>query len=99
MNFNPDPSKQSREIIFSRKTKKIYHHSLRFNNNNLSQILYQKHIGIFLDAQLTFDGYLKVITTEVNKTVRLLHKLQKKIAKTGINDYIKCFRKTASRLW
>ena len=29
MSFNPDPSKQVQEIIFSRKTEKIYHPLLR----------------------------------------------------------------------
>ena len=33
MSFNPDPSKQAQEIIFSRKTKKICHLSLRFDNS------------------------------------------------------------------
>ena len=89
MNFNPDPSKQAHEIIFSRKTKKICHPSLRFNNsivsqspyrfNNsiVSQSLCQKHLGIFLDSRLTFQEHLKVITTKVNKTIGLLRKLQK----------------------
>ena len=31
MSFNPDPSKQAQEIIFSRKTKKICHPLLCFN--------------------------------------------------------------------
>ena len=34
MSFNPDPSKQAQEVIFSRKTKKEYHPPLAFNNNN-----------------------------------------------------------------
>ena len=52
MSFNPDPSKKVQEIIFSRKTKKICHPSLRFNNSIVSQSPYQKHLGIFLDARL-----------------------------------------------
>ena len=63
MSFNLDPSKQAQEIIFSRKTKKISHPLLRFNNSIVSQSPYQKHLGIFLDAQLTFEEHLKVITT------------------------------------
>ena len=77
MSFNPDPSKQAQEIIFSRKTKKICHPSLRFNNSIVSQSLYQKHLGIFLDARLTFEEHMKVITTKVNKTIGLLRKLPK----------------------
>ena len=40
MTFNPDPGKQAQEIIFRRKTKKISHPSLRFNNNIVSQTPY-----------------------------------------------------------
>ena len=40
MSFNPGPSKQAQEIIFIRKTKKFFHHSLRFINRNVSQSPY-----------------------------------------------------------
>ena len=69
MSFNPDLSKQAQEIIFSRKTKTISHPSLRFNNSIVSQSPYQKHLGIFVDAQLTFEEHLKVVTTKVNKAI------------------------------
>ena len=77
MSFNPDLSKQAQEVIFSRKAKKISHPSLRFNNTIAPQTPYQKHIGIFLDARLTFDKQLRVVTTNENKTIGLLHQLQK----------------------
>ena len=76
MSFNPDPSKQAQEITFSKKTKKISHPSLRFNNSIVSQTSNQKHLGIFLDAQLTFEENLKVITTKVSKTIGTLQRLQ-----------------------
>ena len=31
-NFNPDPTKQAQEVIFSRKVKEICHPPLVFNN-------------------------------------------------------------------
>ena len=37
MNFNPDPTKQADEVIFSRKAKEIYHPPLVFNNTSASQ--------------------------------------------------------------
>ena len=77
MSFNPDPSKQVKIYIFSRKTKNICHPSLRLNNSIVSKIPYQKHLGIFLDARLTLEEHLKVITTKVNKTTGLFRKLQK----------------------
>ena len=71
--FNPDPSKQTQKFIFNRKTKKILH--LRYVLTTvLSQTLYQKRLGIFLHARLTFEGHLKIITTKINKTKGLLQK-------------------------
>ena len=32
MSFNPDPSKQAQEVIFSRKLQKSVHPLLHFNN-------------------------------------------------------------------
>ena len=91
MSFNPDPSKQVQEIIFSRKTKKISHPSLRFNNGIVSQTPYQKHLDIFLDARLTFEENLKVITTKVNKTIGLLRKLQKTLPSSVLMTMYKTF--------
>ena len=76
MSFNPDPSKQAQETLFSRKIKKISHPLLRFNNSIFSQSPYQKHLPIFLYAQLIFEEHLKVVATKVNKTIGRLRKLQ-----------------------
>ena len=91
MSFNPDPSKQAQEIIFSRKTKKICHPLLRFNNSIASQFPHQKHLDIFLDARITFEEYLKVITTKVNKTIGLLRKLQKTLPRLVLMPIYKAF--------
>ena len=91
MSFNPDSSKQAQEVIFSRKTKKISHSSLRFKNSIVSQTLYQKHLSIFLDAQLTFQEHLKVITTKVSKTIGLLRKLQKVLPRSALMIIYKAF--------
>ena len=48
-----------------------------FNNNIVSETPYQKHLGIFLDAQLSSEENLKEISTKVNKIIGLLPELQK----------------------
>ena len=68
MSFNPDPSKQAQEVIFSRKTNKDYHPPLAFNNNNVQETDSQKHLGIVLDNRLSFENHLKMILNKVNKT-------------------------------
>ena len=45
MSFNPDPSKQAQEVIFSRKVKKPSHPNLTSNNNKVIQTPYQKHLN------------------------------------------------------
>ena len=42
-----------------------------------SGILLKKHLGIFVDSQLTFVEHLKLTTTKVNETMGLLWMLQK----------------------
>ena len=49
INFNPDLTKQVQEVIFSRKTKKLLHPSLVFNNAKVTQSIYHKHLGTILD--------------------------------------------------
>ena len=97
MSFNPDQSVQAQEIIFTRKTKKMCQPSLRFHNRIVSQSKFQKHLGIFLNARLTFEEHLKVITTKVNKIVGLLRKLQKTQARPVLMTMYKAL--TTSRLW
>ena len=50
-NFNPDPTKQGHEVIFSSKEIEIYHTALVFNNTNVSQSSSQKHLGVIRDSK------------------------------------------------
>ena len=56
MSFNLDPSKQGQEVIFSRKLQKSTHPTLSFNNKTVTQSVSQKHLGLFLDTTLDFQG-------------------------------------------
>ena len=76
MSFNPDPTKQAQEVIFSRKIKKPLHIPLNFNNANAKQNAFQKHLGLILDSQLSFEEHLKTIFSKVNKTIGLIQKLR-----------------------
>ena len=52
MSFNPDLTKQSTEVVFSRKTKHINHPPLYFNNSTVVTSPIQKHLGLVLDKRL-----------------------------------------------
>ena len=59
MSFNPGPSKQAREAIFSKKVNKdsqhalLSRHRLTFNNNIVYPVTSQRHLGIILDNRLS----------------------------------------------
>ena len=76
MSFNPDPSKQAQEVIFSRKLKRPIQPPLVFNNNKVSQTFPQKQLGVRLDFKLTFEDHLNNVLAKVNKAVGLLRKLR-----------------------
>ena len=77
MSFNPDPTKQAQEVIFSHKIKKLFHSPLNFNNTNVKQAAFQKHLGLILDSQISLEEHLKTTFGKVNKTVGLIRKLRK----------------------
>ena len=91
MSFNPDPSKQAQEVIFSRKIKKPNHPELIFNNIPVNQTPYQKHLGMFLDSKLNFSEHLKYITNKVNKSIGLLRKLQLILPRRSLVTIYKSF--------
>ena len=76
MNFNPDPSKQVQQIIFSRKLQKKNHNQVYFNHNSIKQVPSQKRLGMYLDTKLNFQEHLYNALNKVNKTIGLLRKLQ-----------------------
>ena len=84
MNFNSDATKQAQEVIFSRKTKKLPHPPLVFNNTNVTQSIYQKHLGIILDSKLTFENHINIVATKINKNIGLLSKLQNLLPRTAL---------------
>ena len=91
MNFNPDPTKQAHEVIFSRKTKEIYHPQLVFNNTNVSQSSSQKHLGVILDSNLIFDEHLKMVSLKISKTLGLLRKLHNLLPRSALITIYKAF--------
>ena len=59
MSFNPDLSKQVQEVVFSRKTHKINHPKVSFNNSPVVQSTYQKHYGQYFDEKLNLSHHIK----------------------------------------
>ena len=91
INFNPDPSKQAQEVIFSRKLQKTNHNQVYFDHNFVKQIPSQKHPGMYLGTKLNFQEHLNNILSKVNKTIGLLRKLQTFLPRQSLVKAYKAF--------
>ena len=56
--LNPDPNKQSVEILFSKKHEKGNYPPLNINGDNLQTAISQKHQGLVLDSKLDFNKHI-----------------------------------------
>ena len=65
MSFNPDPSKKTHEVIFSRKVSNVLHPPL--TNIDLGQIRSQKCLGMFLDFKLSSIEHSEKVLETVNR--------------------------------
>ena len=83
-NFNPDPSKQTQELLFSRKTSSKPYPSLNFNDNPVHQVQLQKHLGLFLDPKLSFDEHIQCILFKTRKIIGLMQKLQPNLQRAAL---------------
>ena len=59
MSFNPDPTKMTQKVLFSRKKSKVIHPSLIFNGKDVSRSESLKHLGLAFDLKLNFGMHLK----------------------------------------
>ena len=76
MSFNPDPSKQAQEIIFSRKKMKSSHPSVYFINIPVDSTSVHKHLGMLMDDKLSYEHHLKFVLNKIKKAIGLLRKFQ-----------------------
>ena len=68
MEFNPDPTKQATEVLFSCKKSSPNHPKLIFNGTYLAKANEQKHLVLILDSRLTFESHIndKIIKAKKN---------------------------------
>ena len=73
MSFNPDPTKQAAQVIFSRKAQATHHPKIYLNDIEAKTVDEHKHFGLTLEAKLTFASHID----EKNKKARqVLHILK-----------------------
>ena len=71
MAFNPDATKQTQEVVFSKKPRESFHPNLYFNKFVVEKVQTQKHLGLKLDKKLSFEKHLKDEFAKVNRGIEL----------------------------
>ena len=94
MSVNPDPLKQTQEVLFSRKRNKPHHLDIIFKGNAVKKSSYQKHLGMFLDSTLDFDEHIKEVFDKTSKSIGLIRKLQHFLPRPSHLEIYKSFVRT-----
>ena len=81
---------QAKEVAFSKKKNSLYS-SLFFNNSLIEQATTQKHLGLTLGQNLTFQYHVNKKIKKVIKGIRLLQKLQPILLRTSLLTICKLF--------
>ena len=75
MEFNPDPSKQATEVLFSCKKVSPGHPQLTFNGTVIKKVNEQKHLGLILDSSLSFKKHLDDKIKKAKKNIGIIKHL------------------------
>ena len=91
MSFNPGPSKQAQEVIFSRKCTKEDPPPIYFNDIPVTQTTVQKYIGMYLDEKPNYNTRIKEKLSKVYKGIGLLRNLSNKLPRQALVTNYKVF--------
>ena len=75
MNFNPDPSKQAVQVVFSRKSNQFVHPKIYFNDTEIKTVNEHKHLGLILDAKRSFASHINEKILKAHKGLGIIKSL------------------------
>ena len=91
MSFNPEPSKQAIEVIFSQKRNNLPHPPLFFNGSLVSKADFHKHLGLILDSKLSFIHHINEKIKISKNLTNILRYLSKYLPLNTLNQMYKLF--------
>ena len=91
MNFNPEPNKQTEEIIFSRKKTASPHPVVYFDNKPVKSSQLQKYLGTMFDSNISYQHHIKSILNKSDKTIGILRKFQLILPRHSLATIYKTF--------
>ena len=85
MVFNPDITKQAVEVTFSAKKNKQHHPTLFFNDIEVANKPFTKHLGLYLDEKLSFSTHIKEKISKALNGLALLKFLSTYVSRDILN--------------
>ena len=89
MEFNPDPTKQAKEVLFSCKKSSPVHPELVFNGTPVTKVDEHKHLGLILQSKLSFGRHLNEKMTKAKRIIGILKHLSKLLPLKTLNQMYK----------
>ena len=89
MEFNPDPTKQAKEVLFSCKKSYPVHPDLVFNGTAVTKVDEHKHLGLILQSKLSFSRHLNEKMTKAKKIIGILKHVSKFLPLKTLNQMYK----------
>ena len=77
MEFNPDPTEQATEVLFSCRKVRQNHPQLIFNGTAVVKVNEHKHLGLILQQGLSFEKHLNEKIIKAKKNIGILKHLSK----------------------
>ena len=91
MSFNPDPTKQAVQVLFSRKTITINHPKIYFNDTEVKSVHEHKHLGLTLDAKLTFASHIDEKLKKARKGLGIIKSLSRYLSVKTLEQIYKMY--------
>ena len=77
LEFNPDPTKQATEVLFSCKKSSPTHPQIVFNGTVVGKMSEQKHLGLILDSKLSLEKHLNENIIKATKNLGIIKHLSR----------------------
>ena len=71
-------------MIFSKRTKKLFHPTVLFNNIPVEHSTVQKHLGVYLDEILNFNTHITEKIDKAGKGIGVIKKLFKSLPRNAL---------------
>ena len=91
MSFNPEPTKQAIETLFSHKRTGYNHPPLYFNGCRILKKKFHRHLGLTLDSKLAFTEHINDKIKIANRFIGVLKYLSKYLPLKTLDQMYKMF--------